>query len=350
MPQGPNNQDFEAMARQWRERAERFFRGPGGRGVRPGAIALVAGAALGLWALSGVYIVQPNEQAVVTRFGAYVRSAEPGLRVRLPFPFEAVRKVSVTSLNRTDVGGASSADKPEESLMLTGDENIVDLDFSVTWRISDADNFLFRVADPEATVKAVAESSMREIVGRTPFQSIVSTGRARVQQQAEQLMQAVLNSYGAGVTVVEVQIRAAEPPREVNDAFRDVARAGQNAEAAINEANTYRNRVVNEAVGSAAAIRQQAEGYRQSVVSEAEGEAARFNQIYSQYQQAPGVTRERLYLETMEKVLGQSNKVIVDGQGTSAPIILPPEVFRQRTAPAAQAPAQPQPQAQGAAR
>jgi membrane protease subunit HflK len=309
--------------------------------VRPGAVAVVAGAALGLWALSGVYIVQPNEQAVVTRFGAYVRSAEPGLRVHLPFPFEAVEKVSVTNLQRTDIGGASSAaDVAEESLMLTGDENIVDLDFSVTWRISDADNFLFRVADPEATVKAVAESSMREIVGRTPFESIVSTGRARVQQQVEQVMQTVLTSYGAGITVVEVQIRAAEPPREVIDAFRDVARAGQNAEAAINEANTYRNRVVNEAVGDAAAIRQQAEGYRERVIRQAEGEAARFNQVHAQYRLAPGVTRDRLYLETMERVLRESNKIILDGNGsTNAPIILPPDAFQRRTAPAPQTPA-----------
>ena len=238
--------------------------------------------------------------------------------------------------------------------MLTGDENIVDLDFSVTWRISDADNYLFRVADPETTVKAVAESAMREVVGRTPFQSIVSTGRARVQQQAEALMQGILSSYGAGITVVEVQIRAAEPPREVIDAFRDVARAGQNAEAAINEANTYRNRVVNEAVGDAAAIRQQAEGYRERVAREAEGEAARFNQVHAQYQAAPGVTRERLYLETMERVLRNSNKIILDGNGsTNAPIILPPDAFQRRAAPApatGQQPAPAQPQAQGGAR
>ena len=227
--------------------------------------------------------------------------------------------------------------------MLTGDENIVDMNFTVLWRVNDADDFLFRVSDPEATVKMVAESAMREIVGRTPFQSVVSTGRGRVQTQAQELMQTMLNQYGAGVSVVEVQILAAEPPRDVIDAFRDVARAGQNAEAAVNEANTYRNRVVNEAVGDAAAIRQQAEGYRESTVSEAQGAAARFNQVYQEYRQAPGVTRERLYLETMERVLQNSNKVVVDGNNsTNAPIILPPEVFRPRT-PAGQAPAAAQP-------
>jgi membrane protease subunit HflK len=232
------------------------------------------------------------------------------------------------------------------------------MNFAVLWRVADADNFLFRVADPEGTVEMVAESAMREIVGRTPFQSVVSTGRGQVQAQAAELMQAILNSYGAGVSIVEVQIVGAEPPREVIDAFRDVARAGQNAEASVNEANTYRNRVVNEAVGDAAAIRQQAEGYRERVAREAEGAAARFNQVYAQYREAPGVTRERLYLETMERVLRDSNKIVVDTNGsTNAPIVLPPDVFRQRApqnpqTPAA-APAQPptSPQASaGAAR
>jgi membrane protease subunit HflK len=300
-------------------------------------VATIAGAALGIWVLAGVYTVQPNEQAVVTRFGKYVRSEGPGLKVHLPWPVEAVQKVSVTDLNRLAIGGGSTAAAPEESLMLTGDENIVNMNFTVLWRISDADNFLFRVSDPEGTVQMVAESAMREVVGRTPFQSVVSTGRGRVQQQAQELMQRVLNDYRAGVSVVEVQILAAEPPREVIDAFRDVARAGQNAEAFVNEANTYRNRVVNEAIGDAAAIRQEAEGYRERVAREAEGETARFNQLYAQYRSAPGVTRERLYLETMERVLRESNKIIIDGNGsTNAPIILPPDAFQRRT-PQAQA-------------
>jgi membrane protease subunit HflK len=347
-PVGRTPPDLAALGQRVREQARRFFRGPDGR-LRPGAVAVVAGAAVGLWVLSGVYIVQPDEQAVVTRFGAYVRSEGPGLKVRMPSPLERVEKVSVTSLNRMAIGGGTTADVPEESLMLTGDENIVDMNFSVLWRVSDADNFLFRVSDPEATVKMVAESAMREVVGNTPFQAVVSTGRGRVQGQAQDLMQRILNQYDTGVSVVEVQILAAEPPREVIDAFRDVARAGQNAEASVNEANTYRNRVVNEAVGDASAIRQQAEGYRERVVREAEGEAARFSQVYAQYRLAPGVTRERLYLETMERVLRNSNKVVVDTQGsTNAPIILPPDVFRPRAAAGA-AQAQPAPQAAPAA-
>jgi membrane protease subunit HflK len=329
--------ELEQLSREWRARAERFFRNPNGRGVRPGAVAAVAGAAVGLWALSGVYIVQPNEQAVVTRFGAYVRSESPGLKVRLPWPIETAVTVPVTTIRRIDVGGRSgSADRAEESLMLTGDENIVDMDFSVTWRVSDADNYLFRTTNPDATVKAVAESAMREVVGRTPLNDVLSSGRARVQLQTEALMQRILDNYRTGVRIEQVQIRAAEPPQQVITSFREVASAGQEAQSFINEANTYRNRVVNEAVGSAAAIRQEAEGYRQSVVSEAEGEAARFNQIVAQYRANPGVTRERLYVETMERVLRDSNKIVIDqGQGGNAPIILPPELFRNRPAPTA---------------
>ncbi|MBW3617223.1 MAG: FtsH protease activity modulator HflK [Proteobacteria bacterium] len=339
------SKEFEALQREWSERARRFFRHPNGRGVRPGAVAVIVGAAVGLWALTGVYIVQPNEQAVVTRFGVYARTESPGLKVRLPWPVEHAQTVPVTTLNQLAIGGAGATDRPEESLMLTGDENIVQMTFAVLWRVSDADNYLFRVSDPEGSVEMVAESAMREVVGRTPFQSVVSTGRGQVQTQAAELMQSILDQYGAGVNIVEVQIVGAEPPREVIDAFRDVARAGQNAEASVNEANTYRNRVVNEAIGDAAAIRQQAEGYRERVAREAEGSAARFNQVYSEYRAAPGVTRERLYLETMERVLRDSNKVVVDSQGgASAPIILPPEVFRGNNARAL--PAQPQPQAQ----
>jgi membrane protease subunit HflK len=284
----------------------------------------------------------------VTRFGVYVRTESPGLKVRLPWPIEHAQTVPVTTLNQLNIGGAGAADRPEESLMLTGDENIIDMDFTVTWRVADADDYLFRVSNPDATVKAVAESAMREVVGRSPLNDVLSSGRGRVQVQAEQLMQRVLDNYRTGVRVVDVQIRAAEPPREVITAFREVAGAGQEAQSAINEANTYRNRVVNEAVGSAAAIRQQAEGYRQQVVSQAEGESARFNQLYEQYRANPGVTRERLYLETMERVLRDSNKVVVDtGQGgATAPIILPPEVFRNRTQVPAAPSAQPQTQTQ----
>lgn len=336
-------------------RLQRFFRGP--NGVRPRAIGIVAGVVVGLWAVSGFYVVQPNEEAVVTTFGAYSRSEGPGLRYHLPAPIEQADKVAVTSLNRIDIGGTADADVPQESLMLTGDENIVDLDFSVTWRVADAPRYVFATRNPDEAVKAVAESAMREVVGKMPLQEILTKGRGKVQIDAAELMQKTLNSWGAGVNVVEVQIRSANPPQEVVAAFREVANAGQDAESAVNEANTYRNRVVNEAKGDAARIVQSSQAYREQAVREALGDASRFNQIYGEYRKAPGVTRERLYLETMERVLGRSNKVIVDGKGVSAPIVLPPDVF-QRKAQAApqsqptdgsQAQSQTQSQAQGSA-
>jgi len=320
--------------------AMRRFRGlMGGPGApRSGVAVIVAAVAFGIWALSGLYVVQSNEQAVVTTFGRYTRSESPGLRYHLPTPIEAVEKVAVTSLNRTDIGGSTSTDAPEQSLMLTGDENIVDLDFSVTWRISDAAAYLFTVRDPNDGVQAAAESAMREVIGKTTLSSIMTSGRGQVQIETAELMQKILDRWGAGVTIVEVQIRAANPPSEVLDAFRQVANAQQDAESKVNEANTYKNRVVNEAKGDASTITQSAEGYREQAVREAKGEAARFNQIYAEYRRAPAVTRQRLYIETMQRVLSKSNKVVVDGKGTSAPIILPPDVFKPRNAPVVAAP------------
>jgi modulator of FtsH protease HflK len=226
--------------------------------------------------------------------------------------------------------------------MLTGDENIVDLAFTVQYRVNDATKFLFNIKDPDDLVKAVAESAMREVVGKTPLQSILTTGRAEVQSQTADLMQRVLDSYAAGITVVEVQVRSANPPSDVIPDFQAVASAGQYADSAVNEANAYKNKVVNEAKGDASKITQSAEAYRSQTVLEAEGDAARFNQVYEQYRRAPAVTRQRLYLETMERVLAKSNKVIVDAKGASAPIILPPDAFRpksQAAPPPAQAPA-----------
>ncbi len=323
---------LEALLRRLEDYVRRFMGGAGGRGVRPSAVGAVLVAAAVLWALSGVYIVQPDEQAVVTTFGSYSRSADPGLNYHLPSPIEKVEKVSVTSLNRIDIGGVAGAENPKESLMLTGDENIVDLNFSVQWRINDAAAYLFNIRDQEEAVKAVAESAMREVVGKTALQVLLTSGRGTVQDETTALMQKILDSYGAGITVVAVQIRTANPPAEVVAAFRDVANAGQDAESAVNEANTYKNRVVNEAKGDASKIVQSAQGYREQIVRTAEGDTSRFNQVYAEYKRAPAVTRQRLYLETMQRVLAKSNKVIVEGKTTSAPIILPPDVFKPRAA------------------
>jgi membrane protease subunit HflK len=345
-PRRPETPDLNAGVEELKLRVRRYFGRPGG-GVRPGALGIATAVVLALWALSGFYVVQPNEEGVVSTFGAYSRSEEPGLRYHLPAPIEGVDKVAVTALNRIDIGGTADADVPAESLMLTGDENIINLDFSVTWRIADAPRYIFATRNPDEAVKAVAESAMREVVGKMALQQLLTTGRGTAQIQAAELMQKTLDSWGAGINVVEVQIRSANPPQEVVAAFRDVANAGQDADSAVNEANTYRNRVVNEAKGDAARIVQSAQAYREQAVREALGEAARFNQIDAEYRKAPGITRQRLYLETMERVLARSNKVIVDNKGVTAPVVLPPEVFRKPGADQAAPQLQAQPQAQG---
>ncbi|CAN7585594.1 FtsH protease activity modulator HflK [Phenylobacterium sp. LjRoot225] len=341
---GPRRPDLNPNLERLKAQLSALFGGPGG--VRPAAVLAVLGGLVGLWALSGLYVVQPNEEAVVTTFGAYSRSEPPGLRYHLPAPIEAVEKVPVTSLNRVDIGGTTDADVPQESLMLTGDENIINLDFSVTWRVADASQYVFATRNPDDAVKAVAESAMREVVGKMPLQEILTKGRGQVQIQAAELMQKTLNAWGVGVIVVEVQIRSANPPQEVVAAFREVANAGQDAESAVNEANTYRNRVINEAKGDAARLIQSAQGYREQSVREALGDASRFNQIYGEYRRAPGVTKDRLYLETMERVLARSNKVIVDSKGATAPVILPPDVFQRRAQPVAAAAPAPAPAAE----
>lgn len=336
-PEGPDlGAGFERL-RQW---LAGLF-GGGGGGINSGVLAAIAGAVFALWALSGFYIVQPNEEAVVTTFGAYSRSETPGLRYHLPSPIERAEKVPVTSLNRIDIGGTGTPDGdiPQESLMLTSDENIVDLNFSVTWRVADASRFLFATRNPDDAVKAVAESAMREVVGKTPLDPILTSGRSKVQLQTAELMQKTLDNWGAGVSIVEVQIRTANPPPEVVGAFRDVSNAQQDAASAVNEGETYKNRVVNEAKGDAAKIVQSAEGYRQQAVLTATGDAARFNSIYNEYRRAPQATRDRLYSEMMERVLANSNKVIISGKGVTAPVILPSDVFRPRSSSAPPAPA-----------
>jgi len=349
-PGGPGGPDFNANFDRLGERLRDMMGGPGGR-PRRGLIPIVAGGAFAVWALSGFYVVQPSEQAIVLTFGAYSRSETPGLRYHLPSPIERVEKVPVTSLQRTDVGGGGTdPESTAASQMLTGDEQIIDVDFSVTWRVADAAKFLFATRDPQAAVKDVAESAMREVVGKTQLQPIISTGRGQVQQQTAELMQRTLDSWGAGISIVEVQIRSAGPPQEVVAAFREVNNAQQDADSAENEANTYRNRVVNEAKGDAARITQAAQAYREQAVREATGEAARFNQIYTEYRRAPGVTRDRLYIETMQRILQSSNKVVIDAKGATAPIILPPDVFRPKAQPAPPVVAEPaQPQAKGGA-
>jgi len=348
-----SSDELTAMLKRWRQWIEDRLGGAGGPAT-PQVFGLIAIALVMIWLLSGIYFIQPAEQGVVTTFGAYSRETGPGAHWRF-VPFEGVQKVQIASLQRVDIGGSGDSENQAEALMLTGDENIVDLTFTVQYRINDAANYLFRVSDPgQVTIQSVAESAMREVVGKTNLNDILTNGRGKLQDQTEVLMQQILDRYGAGVTIVEVQVRSANPPKDVVPDFQDVASAGQDAASAVNQANAYRNRVINVAKGDAAQIIQSAQAYRENVVHTADGDASRFNQIYEQYRRAPAVTRERLYLESMERVLSKSNKVIVDTHGATAPIILPSDAFRPRsTAPppadvsaSQQPPTNPQPQTQ----
>ena len=331
---------------------------PGSFGAK-GIILLVALVVAG-WFLSGFYRVQPDEQGAVLRFGKFVGVTQPGLNYHWPYPIETVLTPRVTFVNRIDIGMRTGEDTrrgtsvmrdvPEESLMLTGDENIVDVDFAVFWRISNAEQYLFNVQNPEGTIKAVAESAMREVIGRTNIQPILTGARQNIETGVQELMQSVLNSYKAGVEITQVQMQKVDPPSQVIDAFRDVQAARADAERSQNEAQTYANRVLPEARGEASRIENAAQGYRERTVVEARGQAARFLKIYDEYQKAKVVTRERMYLETMERVLGGVDKVIVDSAGTRqgpggvsaggpggvVPVLPLNDLLRRQPAPAAQ--------------
>jgi modulator of FtsH protease HflK len=324
---GPTPPDLEEMLRRGQDRLRRFLPGGnlGGRGF-----ALIALAAVALWGFSGFFRVEPDELGVVLRFGKEVREVQPGLNYHLPYPIETVLTPKALRVNKIDIGmrlvddirrgGTTTRDVPEESLMLTGDENIVDVDFSVLWRVkpTGVGEYLFNIQNPEGTVKAVAESAMREVVGRSEIQPILTGARQTTETAVQDLMQKTLDNYGAGILVQQVQLQKVDPPAQVIDAFRDVQAARADLERAVNEAQTYTNRVVPEARGRVAQITQAAEGYRQQTVAEATGQTSRFLQIYEQYKKAPDVTRERMYLETMERVLGGADKIIIDsGAGGS---------------------------------
>ena len=351
---GPSTPDLEELLRRSQDRLRNVLPGGslGGRGI-----LLIAIAALALWGLSGFYRVEPDELGVVLRFGKYVRDAKPGLNYHLPYPIETVLTPKVTRVNRMDVGmrivedvrrGATMRDIPEESLMLTGDENIVDVDFAVFWVVKPqggAGDYRFNIQYPEGTVKAVAESAMREVVGRSEIQPILTGARQSIETAVQELMQKVLNDYGAGIQITQVQLQKVDPPAQVIDAFRDVQAARADSERAQNEAQTYANRVIPEARGRAAQITQSAEAYREQTVAEAKGQAARFIKIYDEYRKAPEITRERLYLETMERVLGGTDKIILDSTGGASGGVVPYislDELTKRGNPSAQQPSQPQ--------
>ena len=273
-------------------------------------------AAVALLAFSSVYTVQGNEQAAVLRFGDYVRTAGPGLNFKAPYPIETKIVENVTEQREITVGV-----NDDESLMITGDENIVDLEFTVLYVIKDLGNYLFEIEDPDITVKATAESVVREVVGRNDLDRIITTERAALIAEVTQQLQTLLDEYQAGIQVIDVQFQRTDPPEgAVLQAFDRVVASAQEAEADINEARAEFNRVTLEAEGRAAAILQEAEAYRDQVIAISSGEAERFTAVYDEYRKAPEVTRRRIYLETMEEIYGDANKIILDGEAGSGAV------------------------------
>src|SRR6516164_8239028 len=322
---GPTPPDLEEFLRRSQDKLRTVLPGGnlGGKGL-----ALIVLAVVAIWGLSGFFRVDPDELGVVLRFGKYVRDAKPGLNYHLPYPIESVLTPKVTRVNRIDIGmrfvedpsrGTTARDVTEESLMLTGDENIVDVDFSVFWLVKPdgAGDYLFNIQQPEGTVKAVAESAMREIIGRSKVDAILTGERQKIETDVHDLMQSTLDRYGAGIRITQVQLQKVDPPAQVINSFRDVQAARADQERAQNEAHTYANKVVPEAMGRAAQITQSADAYKSQTVAEAKGATSHFLQVYEQYKKAPDVTRQRMYLETMERLFGGTEKIIVDPGASS---------------------------------
>ena len=308
--------------------------GAKGGGVFPVVVFFVV-VSLGLlfWPGRAVYFVGPEQAGVVLRFGEYVRTTSPGVNVKLPWPVETVELPEVTTTNTISIG----ANNLGESQMLTRDENIVDIAFEVQWRVdlSYADgvrDYLFNVREPAGTVRAVAESAMREVVGTSDLVPIITTARAEVSQRTREVMQATLDEYDAGIQILQVNLQRSQAPQSVIDAFRDVDAAAQDAERARLDATAHANSVIPQARGRAATITENAQAYRDSVIAEAQGQADRFVAVYEEYAQAPEVTRQRMYLETMEIVLGNSELIILDEQGGAVPYLPLNELGRSRAA------------------
>lgn len=291
------------------------------------SIFLVGIVAVLLWLSSGIYQIKEGEQAIILRFGGFNRIAMAGLNYHLPRPIENKIVENVNKSRRIEIGYRSSGarnritssssihDIDTESIMLTGDENIVDLNVDVMWHISDLQKYIFNVLNPKETVKASAESAIREIIGKTPIASVLSNQKQEIADQIETLIQQILNSYNTGVAIEQVQLLKAEPPKEVIQAYRDVQTAKADKEKEINTAEAYNNDVIPKARGAAAKIGQEAEGYKAEVISKAKGDTVRFDKIYGEYRSNKTVMEKRLYLEAVEKILENADKVIMGSNG-----------------------------------
>ena len=290
---------------------------------------LVASAVVVGWMLTGFYLVKTGEQGVVLRFGKYVSTTAAGLNYHLPYPIETASLVDMEKNRNLAVGyntpsqtssdyAMYSSTPKDERQMLTGDENIVNIEFDVRWKVAKADDFLFNVRNPEQTVQAVAESVMREVIGRNKIDTILTGGRDLIEASVRDEMQKTLDNYEAGIRILQIAVKDASPPEAVSADFKDVQAARQDQDRFTQEANAYANKILPQARGQAAKLKQEAEAYKQRAVAEALGDTSRFNQIYEQYKKAPEVTRKRLYLETIEEALGDKKKILLSGEGTGS--------------------------------
>jgi membrane protease subunit HflK len=323
--------DLDEMMRKAKENLQTMLPGNfgGGKIIGLGLLILLA-----IWLATGIFLVQPGEQAVVQRFGKWERTiAQEGISYRLPYPFETVTIVNVEELRRIAIGfvegtgrfrnsdNGSIRDVPEESLMLTADRNIVDMDLVVLWNIRSAEDFLFNVVDQEATIKKVAESAIREVIGQNQMFPIITRARSEIAESAKEIIQKNLDDYNSGVNVSQILIEKAEVHPEVQGAFQDVQSAKQDAEDIMNQAQAYREDILPRARGNAIQMVQQAEGYKESTIARATGDADRFNSVLRAYRSGEDVTRRRIYIETMEEVLKNSNKIIVDQKNSGSGVV-----------------------------
>ena len=323
---GPRPPNLEEIFRRSQDRMRRLL--PGGWGSGPG-ILFVFLALVVIWGISGFYIVQPDEEGIVLRFGAYNRKATPGLNYHWPVPIEHALTPKVTRANIIEIGGTPRESvgrgvdqEPAESRMLTGDENLLDVYFTVQWQIKDAPKYLFNIRNPQDTVKAVAESAMREVIGRTEAIRAIVGGQDAVVKEMQDLLQQILDSYDSGIQITSINLRRIDlPSPDVIAAFTDVQTAKTERDSKVIQARKYLNSIVPQANGDAAQIKQQAEAYRQQVVKAAEGDASRFLAVYQSYKAAEDVTARRLYIETMEDVLKGANKVILDKAAAGAGVL-----------------------------
>jgi len=344
---GRNNQgppDLDEALRKIRARVEGLFggggsrgrsgggdTGSGGGGGKPSAkgVFVIIGLLVAGWLLSGIYIVDEGTRGVVTRFGAYHTTSTPGPHWRIPYPVDAVEIVDVSSRRRVTVGYQAVSPQQTrpvltEALMLTEDENIVNVQLAVQYQVSDARDFIFNFVDPEQTLKELTESALREVVGKRRMDFIITEGRAEVAQETRELVTRVIDDYQAGIQVIEVVIQDAQPPEQVQDAFEDAIKAREDRERVINQANAYRNEVIPRAQGEAARITEDAQAYLARVVQAAEGDASRFSQQLEEYALAPRVTRDRLYIDTLERVLSGTSKVLIDTDSASQELLYLP--------------------------